>query len=247
MGGNWKLNPKTTLEATNLATEVAKLTKGVTDVDICIFPPHPFLVPVYTKIEATNVQLGGQNCYFESEGAYTGAVSTCMLRDVGAKYVLCGHSERRSLFKDDDGAINRKVKKVLKEGLIPVLCLGETKEEYEAGLNHEVCAVQVMKDLKDVTPEEMLNVVFAYEPVWAIGTGKTASSEQAQEVHAFIRGIIEKQYGEQISNATRILYGGSVKPDNAKELFAQTDIDGGLIGGAALKARDFFDIIQAAV
>ena len=244
MGGNWKLNPKTTLEATNLATEVAKLTKGVTDVDICIFPPHPFLVPVYTKIEATNVQLGGQNCYFESEGAYTGAVSTCMLRDVGAKYVLCGHSERRSLFKDDDGAINRKVKKVLKEGLIPVLCLGETKEEYEAGLNHEVCAVQVMKDLKDVTPEEMLNVVFAYEPVWAIGTGLVCPATVAQEVHQFIRSLVVKKYGAEIGKKTIIQYGGSVKPDNVKEIMSMPDIDGCLVGGASLNAESFNKIVR---
>jgi len=143
----------------------------VTDVDVVIFPPHPFLYPVYSKIEATNVQLGGQNCFFESEGAYTGAVSTCMLKDVGVKYVLCGHSERRTLFQDDDGAIGKKVKKVLKEGLFPVLCFGESKEEYEAGLNQEVCAVQLLKDLKDVSAEEMSSVILAYEPVWAIGTG----------------------------------------------------------------------------
>lgn len=171
MGGNWKLNPTKVDAALTLATETAKLTKGVTDVDIVIFPPHPFLFPVYSKIEATNVQLGGQNCYFQDQGAYTGAVSTCMLKDVGVKYVLCGHSERRTMFQDDDGAISRKVKKVLKEGLIPVLCFGESKEEYENGLNQEVCAIQLLKDLKDITPEEMKNVVLAYEPVWAIGTG----------------------------------------------------------------------------
>ena len=193
MGGNWKLNPTTVAGAVNLATEVAKLTVGVTDVDIAVFPPHPFLVPVYSKIEATNVKLGGQNCYFMSEGAYTGAVSTCMLKDIGVSYVLAGHSERRTLFQDDDGAINKKVKKILKEGLKPVLCIGETKDEYEAGLNHEVrcdasdssprpflrltlcavvalqvCAVQLMKDLVDVTPEEMEKIVIAYEPVWCV-------------------------------------------------------------------------------
>ena len=193
MGGNWKLNPTTVAGAVNLATEVAKLTVGVTDVDIAVFPPHPFLVPVYSKIEATNVKLGGQNCYFMSEGAYTGAVSTCMLKDIGVSYVLAGHSERRTLFQDDDGAINKKVKKILKEVLKPVLCIGETKDEYEAGLNHEVrcdasdlsprpfyrltlcavialqvCAVQLMKDLVDVTPEEMEKIVIAYEPVWCV-------------------------------------------------------------------------------
>lgn len=134
MGGNWKLNPKSVQESITLATDVAKQTVGVNDVDVVLFPPHPFLVPVFTKVEGSNVKLGAQDCYFESEGAYTGAVSTCMLKDIGATYVLCGHSERRTLFGDDDFAINRKVKKVLKEGLIPVLCCGETQEEYEAGL-----------------------------------------------------------------------------------------------------------------
>jgi len=148
MGGNYKLNPKTVAEAVKLATETAQLVRGVTEVDIAIFPPHPFLVPVYSKIEATNVKLGGQNCYYESEGAYTGAVSTCMLQDVGAKFVLCGHSERRTLFRDGDEGINKKVRKVLKQGLSPVLCLGETKEEYDNGLVREVCAVQILKDLK---------------------------------------------------------------------------------------------------
>jgi len=139
----------------NLATEVAKLTVGVTDVDIAVFPPHPFLVPVYSKIEATNVKLGGQNCYFMSEGAYTGAVSTCMLKDIGVSYVLAGHSERRTLFQDDDGAINKKVKKILKEGLKPVLCIGETKDEYEAGLNHEVRC-----DASDLSPRPFFSPDF---------------------------------------------------------------------------------------
>ena len=244
MGGNWKLNPTTVASAVSLATEVAKLTKGVTDVDICVFPPHPFLVPVYSKIEATNVKLGGQNCYFMSEGAYTGAVSTCMLRDIGVTYVLAGHSERRSLFQDDDGAINMKVKKILKDGLKPVLCIGETREEYEAGLNHEVCAVQLMKDLVGVSPEEMLNIVIAYEPVWAIGTGLVCPVDVAQEVHAFIRSVIAKKYGAEVANKIIIQYGGSVKPDNVKEIMSMPDIDGCLVGGAALTADSFAKIVN---
>jgi len=199
MGGNWKLNPRTSAAATSLATDVAKATKGNTGVDIVIFPPHPYLIPVHTKIEATNVQLGGQDCFFESEGAYTGAVSTCILKDVGCAYVLCGHSERRTLFADDDMAIARKVKKVLTEGLKPVLCVGESREEYDAGLNQEVCAIQMLKDLALVTKEEMKNVIFAYEPVWAIGTGLTCPAAKAQEVHKFIRSVIAKKYGDDVA------------------------------------------------
>ena len=239
IGGNWKLNPKSSVAAASLATEVAKLTKGNAGVDIVIFPPHPYLVPVHTKIEATNVQLGGQDCFFESEGAYTGAVSTCILKDVGCTYVLCGHSERRTLFADDDGAIARKVKKVLTEGLKPVLCIGETKEEYEAGLNQEVCAVQLLKDLALVSKEEMKDVILAYEPVWAIGTGLVCPAEKAQEVHKFIRSVIAKKYGPDVAKKIVIQYGGSVKPDNVKELMGMPDIDGCLVGGASLTPESF--------
>lgn len=242
MGGNWKLNPRNGAAAAALATEVAKLTKGNLGVDVVVFPPHPYLVPVHTKIEATNVQLGGQDCFFESEGAYTGAVSTCILKDVGCKYVLCGHSERRTLFADDDTAIARKVKKVLTEGLKPVLCIGETKEEYDAGLNQEVCAVQLLKDLQFVTKEEMKDVVFAYEPVWAIGTGLVCPADKAQEVHKFIRSVIAKKYGNDVAKKSIIQYGGSVKPDNVKEIMAQPDIDGCLVGGASLTADSFAKI-----
>ena len=196
MGGNWKLNPLSVNAATGLATEFAKQVKGNNEVDVVIFPPHPFLFPVFEKIEATNVALGAQNCFFQTEGAYTGAVSTCMLKDVGAKYVLCGHSERRTMFQDDDSAIGKKVKKVIGDGMVAVLCFGESQEEYEAGLNHEVCAIQLMKDLKDVTPEEMSQVVLAYEPVWAIGTGLVCPADVAQEVHQFCRGVIAKKYGQ---------------------------------------------------
>jgi len=244
MGGNWKLNPKSVQESINLATEVAKLTKGVSDVDVVLFPPHPFLVPVFTKIEASNVKLGAQDCFFESEGAYTGAVSTCMLKDIGTTYVLCGHSERRTLFGDDDFAINRKVKKILKEGLLPVLCCGETQEEYEAGLNHEVCACQLLKDLSDISAEDMSKIVIAYEPVWAIGTGLVCPADVAQEVHAFIRSVIAKKYGSAIADKVIIQYGGSVKPDNVKEIMSKPDIDGCLVGGASLSSSSFAKIVN---
>merc|ERR1711871_323157 len=199
---------------------------------------------VFEKIEATNVALGAQNCFFQTEGAYTGAVSTCMLKDVGAKYVLCGHSERRTMFQDDDSAIGKKVKKVIGDGMVAVLCFGESQEEYEAGLNHEVCAIQLMKDLKDVTPEEMSQVVLAYEPVWAIGTGLVCPADVAQEVHQFCRGVIAKKYGQTIADQIIIQYGGSVKPDNVKEIMAQPDIDGCLVGGASLSADSFAKIVN---
>lgn len=245
MGGNWKLNPTTVNSAIVLAEEVAKLTAGVAgvSVDVVVYPPHPFLYPVNSKIGSSGVKLGAQNCYFENAGAYTGAVSTCMLKDIGASYVLCGHSERRTLFRDDDGRISKKVQKVLKEGLKPVLCIGETKEEYEAGLNHEVCAIQLMKDLKGVTAEEMDNVILAYEPVWAIGTGLVCPKEVAQEVHEFIRSLVAKKYGSEVARKTIIQYGGSVNAANVKELMAMPDIDGCLVGGASLTADSFAKIV----
>jgi len=244
MGGNWKLNPKTLKDATKLASEMVTLTKDLTDVDVCLFPPHPFLAPVQSELENSNIKLGGQNCFFESEGAYTGAVSTNMLKDIGVKYVLVGHSERRTLFKEDDKVINRKVKKVLKEGLYPVLCIGETKEEYEAGLNREVCALQLLKDLSEVTPDEMSRVVFAYEPVWAIGTGLVCPPELAQEVHSYIRSLIARKYGRDIADQSIIQYGGSVKPDNVKDLMKMPDVDGCLVGGASLTADSFAKIVK---
>jgi triosephosphate isomerase len=244
MGGNWKLNPPNVEKSVALAQEVVRLTKDNADVDIAVFPPLPFLYPVNEVIKSTNVKLGGQNVYFETDGAYTGAVSTGMLKDVGVEYILCGHSERRVLFRDDDSAINRKVKKVLNEGLRPVLCCGETKEEYEAGLNQEVCAVQLLKDLSGVTPEEMLKIVIAYEPVWAIGTGLVCPAAVAQDIHKFIRSIISRKYGDDIARKTIIQYGGSVKPDNVKEIMAMPDIDGCLVGGASLTADSFAKIVN---
>lgn len=244
MGGNWKLNPQTVKDATSLATDLAKEVKSVNDVDVVVFPPHPFLFPVFEKIEATNVALGAQDVFWKSDGAFTGAVSTCMVKDVGSKYVLCGHSERRCLFQDDDTAIGKKVKKVISQGLIAVLCFGESQEEYEAGLNHEVCAIQLLKDLSDVSPEEMSQVVLAYEPVWAIGTGLVCPADVAQEVHQFCRGVISRKYGQAIADKIIIQYGGSVKPDNVKEIMSMPDIDGCLVGGASLTADSFAKIVK---
>jgi len=243
MGGNWKLNPTTISDATDLITGLVEKTKGITTVDTVVFPPMPFIYPVGEKLAGSNIKLGGQNCYTADSGAYTGATSTCMLNDIGVSYVLCGHSERRTLFKDKDSDVGAKVDKCLSSGLKPVLCIGETKEEYEAGLNHEVCAIQIFKDLANVTPEQMQNVVIAYEPVWAIGTGLVCPPDVAQEVHQFIRSQIKKKYGDEIAKKIIIQYGGSVKPDNVKELMAMPDIDGALVGGASLDAEGFSKII----
>jgi len=242
MAGNWKLNPSTVAKSVGLVSDLAELTKNIDGIEIAVFPPTCFLVPVYDKIKSTNIKMGGQDVHFETDGAYTGAVSTCMLKDVGVQYVLCGHSERRVLFKDDDFGINRKVLKVLSDGLIPVLCVGETKEEYEAGLNQEVCAVQLLKDLDGVSAEDMVKVVIAYEPVWAIGTGLVCPASEAQNVHKFIRSVLAKKYGDSVASKVIIQYGGSVKPDNVKEIMQQPDIDGCLVGGASLTAESFFKI-----
>lgn len=244
MAGNWKLNPKSVQEAISLASDLAKRAQGVTDVDIAVFPPICMLYPVQQSIANTNIKLGGQNCYTADVGAYTGATSTCMLKDLGVEYVMVGHSERRALFGDNDSIIGRKLKKVLAQGMKAVLCIGETKEEYEANLNHEVCAIQIMKDLSGVTADDMKRVVIAYEPVWAIGTGLVCPKEVAQEVHSFIRSTIEKKYGANVASETIIQYGGSVNAANVKELMAMPDIDGCLVGGASLTADGFEKIIK---
>lgn len=268
MGGNWKLNPTTLDAAVKLTKDLVSATSDITSVDTVIFPPFPLLSLVQQHLQGSRVQLGAQDVFYESSGAFTGAVSTSLLKEVGSSYVLIGHSERRTIFMESDATINRKVKKVLQAGLKPVLCIGESKAEYEAGLNQQVCAIQLLKGLQDVTPEEMQNVViackfsclFVYlfaviiawqivkllnldEPVWAIGTGLVCPKEVAQGVHAFIRSIIATKYGQDIARKTIIQYGGSVNVGNVKELMAQPDIDGCLVGGASLTAESFAKII----
>eukprot|EP00640_Fibrocapsa_japonica_P003670 CAMPEP_0113935686 /NCGR_PEP_ID=MMETSP1339-20121228/2790_1 /TAXON_ID=94617 /ORGANISM="Fibrocapsa japonica" /LENGTH=296 /DNA_ID=CAMNT_0000937921 /DNA_START=96 /DNA_END=986 /DNA_ORIENTATION=- /assembly_acc=CAM_ASM_000762 len=239
LAGNWKMNPETLDEAVALAKGVVEQVKDGASGEVIVIPPSPFLVPVADIIKGSGVQLGGQNAFFEDKGAYTGAVSTCMLKSVGAKYVLAGHSERRTLFRDDDSSINRKVRKILEAGLKPILCIGETKEEYDQGLVELVCGLQISKDLADVTAEQMKDIVIAYEPVWAIGTGLTATPEIAQSVHKYIRSCIAKKFGDEVAEGVRIQYGGSVTPETVDELMACPDIDGALVGGASLVADKF--------
>jgi triosephosphate isomerase len=197
-------------------------------------------------MEGSGIFVGSQNVHQENQGAYTGEISASMIASVGASHVIVGHSERRQYFNETNTACSLKNKSSVAAGLTVLYCVGETLEERETEQHWAVIEKQIEEGLTGITSEEMHKIVIAYEPVWAIGTGKTASSAQAQEVHAFIRSLLNKKFGEPVAEATRILYGGSVKPDNAAELFAQPDIDGGLIGGASLKARDFFEIVKAA-
>jgi len=245
IAGNWKMN-KTVAEAVDLAEAVKRELADCTDVDVVLCPPFTALKSVSDVISETLISVGSQNMSSEDEGAYTGEISYTMLKDLFVRYVILGHSERREYYKENDYWINKKVKKALESNLRPILCVGEKLEDRESGNTEAVVEVQVREGLKDIPASAFTELVIAYEPVWAIGTGKTATSEQAQEVHAFIRGIVKDLVGAEAANAVRIQYGGSMKPANAAELLAQPDIDGGLIGGAALDATAFFGIVEAA-
>jgi len=243
MAGNWKMN--TVLEeAKSLAKEVADAAKGAEGVDVAVCVPFPFLVPVGDVLSGTGVGLGAQDCYYEASGAYTAAVSTSMLKSVGSAYVLAGHSERRATFGDSDADINKKTLKILEEGLKCILCIGELKEERESGETFAVCDTQLTEGLKGVSAEMMKDIVIAYEPVWAIGTGLTATPEVAQETHAYIRSWFVDNYSQEVADAVIIQYGGSVNDGNVDSLMACADIDGALVGGASLKAESFSRIIN---
>ncbi len=241
IAGNWKMH-KTVPEALELVRELKTLVSDVTDRDILVCPPFTALHPVGRELEGSNIALGGQNMFYEEEGAFTGEISPLMLKDVGCSYVILGHSERRHIFGETDDLINKKVISAAKHRLTPILCVGETLEERESGETEKVVERQVREGLKGLSPESEL--VIAYEPVWAIGTGKTATPELAQEVHSFIRSILSDIFGEEKAERTRILYGGSVKPQNAKGLLEMPDIDGALVGGASLKAESFAKIVK---
>lgn len=241
VAGNWKMN-MTPSQATALCAELKDLVKS-DDVDVVYCVPAIDIVPVVEAVKGTNVEVGAENMYFEEKGAYTGEISAAMLVDAGVKYVIIGHSERRDYFKEDDALLNKKVKKALEAGLTPILCCGETLEQREMGITLDWIRMQIKSDLVDVTAEQVASMVIAYEPIWAIGTGKTATTEQAQEVCKAIRDCIAEVYDAATAGAVRIQYGGSVNAANAAELFAQPDIDGGLVGGASLKA-DFGKIVN---
>lgn len=248
VAGNWKMNTDSQ-SAVDLAKSVAAGTGGVAGekIDVAVIPPFVYLQSVAREIDGSSIALGAQDVYTEPKGAFTGEISVSMLKDVGCEYVLCGHSERRHVIGETDELINKKLSAVLAGGLLPILCVGELIEQRQAEKTEEVVISQVKKGLDDISIEDMEKVTVAYEPVWAIGTGLTATSEQAQEVHALIRKLIAELYDEQLADKIRIQYGGSAKPGNAAELMAQADVDGLLVGGASLKADDFVAIIRAAV
>ncbi len=241
VAGNWKMN-MTPSQAVALCNELKDLVKS-DSVDVVYCVPAIDIVPVVEAVKGTNVAVGAENMYFEEKGAYTGEISAAMLVDAGVKYVIIGHSERRDYFKEDDALLNKKVKKAFEAGLTPILCCGESLEQREMGVTMDWIRFQIKSDLVDITADQVKEMVIAYEPIWAIGTGKTATTEQAEEVCRGIRECIGEMYDDATAAAVRIQYGGSVNAGNAAELFAQPDIDGGLVGGASLKA-DFGKIVN---
>jgi triosephosphate isomerase len=240
LAANWKMN-KSIGEAVDLAAEVKQRLAGFEAGAAILCPPFTALKSVGDLLRYSNVHLGAQNMHWESDGAFTGELSSGMLRDLGCKFVIVGHSERRGYFGETDDHVQRKTAAALEGGLCPIVCVGETLEQREAGNTDEVLRLQIESGLQGFG-EALSGIVIAYEPVWAIGTGRTATSEQAQDAHAYIRLLIRKMAGEATADALRILYGGSVKPSNAQELFGLPDVDGGLVGGASLQAESFVGI-----
>jgi triosephosphate isomerase (TIM) len=243
IAGNWKMH-LTLAEAVRLAQAVAESCAACPDRDVMIAPAFTSLASVCNAVKGSPLLIGAQNIAWEKEGAYTGEISPLMLKDLGVNLAIIGHSERRHIFGEDDAMINRRMHGALNGDIQPILCIGETLADREAGNTFAVLEKQLRQGLNKVSSEQMAQVVLAYEPVWAIGTGKTASKEQAQEVHAFLRQLLANLYKKNIAEATRILYGGSVKFDNIDNLMAQPDIDGALVGGAALKAESFDRIVR---
>jgi len=243
IAGNWKMYLSLD-QAVKLASDIAAVCGDVADRDVMIAPPSIFIKAVAEAVRDSPVKVAGQNACWESEGAFTGEISPVMLKGAGATMVILGHSERRHIFHETDELVNRRLQGALKHNLIPILCIGETLREREEQRTFAVLEEQLRKGLAGVTADGATRVVIAYEPVWAIGTGKTASREQAQEAHSFIRGVLGSLYEKKLADRVRILYGGSVKPENIDSLMAEPDIDGALVGGAALKSESFDRIIH---
>lgn len=243
LAGNWKMNTNLQ-EAIQLVTDLKKLVNDVNDRDILVCPPFTAIAPVSDVLRDSVIMVGGQNLHWEEKGAYTGEVSAQMLKSVGATYVIIGHSERRQYFCETDETVNKKINAALKHHLLPIVCVGETLQERETNVTFKVIEKQIRDGLKQPATDNPKLITIAYEPVWAIGTGKTATPEQAEEVHAFIRKLIAELFGKETADQMRILYGGSMTPDNVKALMSQPDIDGGLIGGASLKPDSFAKIVK---
>ncbi|MBI5573216.1 MAG: triose-phosphate isomerase [Elusimicrobia bacterium] len=243
IAGNWKMN-KTVGETVELVTQLKQKLSDVRNREILVCPPFTSLVVAKEVIKNSNIKLGAQNMYFEKSGAFTGEISPLMLKDIGCEYVIIGHSERRQYFGETDESVHKKMRVAFENGLFPIVCVGETLQQREQNETFSVIERQVRIGLTGLTGEEPKILVIAYEPVWAIGTGKTATPQQAEEVHAFIRKLYSEIYGKDAAESVRILYGGSVKPDNFSEIMRQPNIDGGLVGGASLKADDFIKLVR---
>lgn len=240
------MNRGTPNETIEMLENLIPQVEGIDNVDIIIAPPYTVLTSAYEILKNTNIKLGAQNMHFEDKGAYTGEISPKFLKEIGVEYVILGHSERRDIFKESDSLINKKIKKALSINLKPIVCIGEHLEERETGRTKEIIEYQINETFRDLSKEEMKKIIIAYEPIWAIGTGKTATPEQAEEIHIFIRELLTKKYDKEISDIVRIQYGGSIKPINAEDLFNKKNIDGGLVGGASLDSNSLFQIIKAA-
>ncbi len=234
---------KTIKDGQALAVALKRELYKIENVDIIICPAYTLLAYLADDLEDSNIAIGAQDIYWQEEGAFTGEVSPLMLLDAGCRYVIVGHSERRQFFGDTNETVNKKIKACLKHGLTPIVCVGENLQEREANKTFRVIEDHINNGLVDISSSDMLNLVIAYEPVWAIGTGKTATPEQAQEVHKFIRDLLKKNYGQEVADSVRIQYGGSVKPENITELMNKPDVDGALVGGASLKAESFSAIV----
>jgi len=242
IAGNWKMY-KTLKDGQELAVALKRELYKIENVDIVICPAYTLLAYLADDLEESNIALGAQDIYWQEEGAFTGEVSPLMLKDAGCQYVIIGHSERRQFFGETNETVNKKIKASLKYGLIPIICVGENLEERESNNTFKVIQDHIKGGTVDISAEDMLRTVIAYEPVWAIGTGRTASPEQAQEAHKFIRDLLRKMYGEELASNIRIQYGGSVKPENITELMGKPDVDGALVGGASLKVDSFSSIV----
>ena len=248
VAGNWKMNTDSH-SSINLAGAIAAGSSDIAgkSINVAVFPPSIYLPSVFKALNTSNIAVGAQDFYFEPDGAFTGEISVAMLKDIGCTHALCGHSERRHVIGETDDLINKKVAAAISGGILPVLCVGELLDERETSKTNDVITRQINNCLAGLSTEKISAVTIAYEPVWAIGTGLTATPQQAQEAHEFIRKLLAEMYDAQLAEEIRILYGGSVKPDNAAELMGQKDIDGVLVGGASLKANDFLGIIKGAL
>ena len=248
VAGNWKMNTDSH-SSVKLAESITSVSSEIAErsIRVAVFPPFVYLQLVFKALSVSNIAVGAQDFYFEQNGAFTGEISVSMLKDIGCTYVLCGHSERRHVIGERDELINKKVTAAISGGLLPILCVGELLEERKADKTTEVVTRQIKNGLAGLSAEKISAVTIAYEPVWAIGTGLTATPQQAQEAHDLIRKLLAEMYDAELAEEIRILYGGSVKPDNAAELMHQQDVDGLLVGGASLKADDFLAIIRAAM